>query len=213
MASKVISHVRLCVLLLSCLSLTSCVESTKPLSNPDTCQGDDRLDGVWTRTDDLGETLVVVDAVTAHEKVDLGFPAGMRRAVLITRGKNGMGAPSVYLFFPTKIGDDSYLNFLHLAGDNDTALRTGTLKWTAEIRNSHYAFYKYEVKAGNLVLYKGDQAAVRQAIQAGKIGGTVGEGLVVDSLTDSTENLVKFLASGGCSIFVRQGDEFKKLED
>ena len=87
------------------LLLTSCFDSTVPLSDPHKAKSDDRLTGVWRVRGDGGEMNYY-----HFGRVGEKLPASVMRVVSIEHKPNGYMQQSELLVFPTTIGSKTYLN-------------------------------------------------------------------------------------------------------
>jgi hypothetical protein len=177
------------ILGLLCLVFTSCVDSDNPLSDPKQSAVDPGLVGVWRGREKDG------DVVYYHVGQAGGkFPAGMLRVKIITHNKNGeLPRPDAddTLAFTTVLGKNHYVNVTCL--DADKIKSMGDSKWEPAMADGYF-IYKYEITGDKLALAGMDSKQKAAAVKAGKLKGT-SEG---DNLrfTDTTENLVRFLASG-----------------
>ena len=176
------------ILGLLCLVFTSCVDSDNPLSDPKQATVDPELVGVW-REREKGGDVVYYHVGKAGDR----FPVGMLREKTITHDKNGeLVRPDNgdTLVFTTVLGKNHYVNITGL--DADKIKTMGDAKWEPTMADGYF-IYKYEITGDKLAIAGMDHEQKEAAIKAGKIKGT-GEG---DNLrfTDTTENLVRFLAS------------------
>jgi hypothetical protein len=170
-----------------CLGFTSCVDSDNPLSDPKQSTIDPGLAGVW-RVRDKGDT------VYYHVgKAGSNFPAGMLRVKSITHGKNGeLPHPDNddLLVFTTTLEKNHYLNITSISAERIKSM--GDTKWEPSMADGYF-IYKYEISGDKLTMAGMDSDRKEEAIKAGKIKGTLEEHN--KRITDTTENLAKFIAS------------------
>ena len=175
-----------------CLLASGC-DSKNPLSDPLKSKADERLVGIWQgRGDDGG---VFDDGEWFYHVGHAGdnFPACMMRVVMIQHQKGGVEPPGELLMFPSVLGRKTYLNIV-VGLDNKLVKSLDEKGWKAADVDS-YQLYKYQLDGDTLVLYGMDNGAKKKAINSGKIKGTEGNGSY--RLTDTTENLARFIAEAG----------------
>jgi hypothetical protein len=173
------------------LLLAGCDDSTTPLSAPATSKPDERLVGVWRLREKDGN-------VTYYHVgyPDESLPSGVMRVVVVTHRKQKLRQPIPVLVFPTTIGNKTYLNV------------TGQLikvekGWEAKA----YFLFRYQVDGDSLLLSKMDIDAKETAIDSGKIKGVSDhekskkDWLRTVRLTDTTENLARFVGAAGDSLW------------
>jgi hypothetical protein len=178
-----------------CLLLTSCFDSKTPLSDPEKSKGDERLAGVWRGEGEKGEVSYYHVGRVGDE-----FPESVMRVVGITHTKDGkIGAGDEFLIFPTTIGDKSYLN---VTDGQDKHIKLVEEKgWTSETV-SGYWILRYRVVDDVLTIQGIDDAAQKRAIESGKIKGEIKKGRFTEVFfTDTSENLVNFVAKAGDDLF------------
>jgi hypothetical protein len=168
-----------------CLCASGC-DSKNPLSDPLKSKADERLAGVW-RDRSSAETIQV-----GH--VGVKFPKGVMRISGIIKFE-GKERPAQCLAFPTAIGNKTYLNVV--LGETQIQLldKEG---WKADMVTS-YMLLKYQLDGDKLVVFFMDAGAKVKAIKTGKIKGTVENNSA--TFTDTTENLAKFVAEAGDSLW------------
>lgn len=173
------------------LLLTSCFDTKNPLSDPKTSKADDRLAGVWRFRGDGGE-MNYYHIGHGGEK----FPASVMQVVFVQHMTDGSIESDRLLIFPTTIGDKTYLN----VADIDTAQlkRIEENGWTSEAANA-YLILRYQITGDTLTVHWIDSEAKKRAVEAGKIKGGIEKDPV--HFTDTTENLAKFVAEAGDSLF------------
>ena len=176
------------ILGLLCLVFTSCVDSDNPLSDPKQATFDPGLLGVWRGREKDGD-VVYYHVGKAGDK----FPVGMLRVKTVTHDKNGE-LPRTdngdTLVFTTVLGKNHYVNITGM--DVEKIKSMGDSKWEPAMADGYF-IYKYEITGDKMSVACMDPKQKEAVIKAGKIKGT-SEG---DNprFTDTTENLVRFLAS------------------
>ncbi len=190
---------RVCPLLLVAafsLLLTSCFDTKNPLSDPQKSQPDERLSGVWRFRGDSGE-------VNYYHIGPVGWklPASVMRVVSVQHMRDGTMQSGELLVFPTTIGDKTYLNVAEAEPSQLTLLEEKG--WTNETFHE-YLILRYQITGDVLTLQWTDQEAKKQAIEAGKIKGMIEKDQDRNTrvhFTDTTENLAKFVAEAGDTLF------------
>jgi hypothetical protein len=186
-----------------CFLLSGCVvDSENPLSPPEAAQIDQRLLGDWVASNGDNVHFSAKDAhwmqVVTQSKVD-----DSKRPSKIDR------APETYDFYVTTIGDQTYLNVKMVDKDHKDGMPVT------------YLFYRYKIASdGTLHFWPMGQDEMADFVRTGKIKGTVHQDAhpmmsgnppkpdVDVHLTDSSENLVKFIVRHGADAF---GDETEPL--
>ncbi|MGD9647132.1 MAG: hypothetical protein AB7U73_15585 [Pirellulales bacterium] len=202
------THFRL-FLALGLAWLTGCVESEKPLSDPAISRMDQRLFGLWQRRDPDGavEYLHIGGEYQVPLAADRARPEpGLMQYTSIRHEPNNRAAeaPSGTRFFVTQIGGEDFGSWVFPQEEKDRG------------KPVHFAFYKYRVTPEQLEIWDMDRDATAAAIEAGKLKGVVrrkqrtnaGDAAEYEELriTDSSENIAKFLADGGAkSCFLESG--------
>lgn len=181
------------ILGLLCFAFTSCVDSDNPLSDPKQSTVDAGLLGVW-RVRDKGDTVYYHVGLAGKQ-----FPDGMLRVKSIHHEKNGdLLRPDNddMLVFATTLGNNHYLNITSL--DAKQIKSMGDSKWEPSMADGYF-IYKYEINGDKLTVAGMDSDEKEKAIKAGNIKGVVEKGDMQDGkgvrITDTTENLAKFIAS------------------
>lgn len=167
----------------ACLFLSSCVvDSENPLSSPDTARADKRLIGYWHTESD-----------SDHSVFHFTTVKGGWMHVEITETPPKL-KPDSYDFFPTVIGDDTFLN-VRIIGKDDQ----GRAK-------KSYVFLRYSISSDHVLsMWMMSQDKVAAAVRAGKLKGTVHQDKnpmmtgtpphpdLDVALEESSANLVKFI--------------------
>lgn len=181
------------------LLFAGCDDSKNPLSDPQKSKPDTRLTGVWRLRGDGGE-VTYYHIGTMGDKV----PASLMRVMLVTHSKNGeLHPPGEMLLFPTTLGAKTYLN---LAEANEQQFKLLEEEgWNPKTVGA-YLLPKYRVEKNTLLVWPVDWDAKKAAIQAGKVKGVVEKRDSGDKVmfTDTTENLARFIAEAGDSLFAKE---------
>ena len=175
-----------------CLFASGCDDSKNPLSDPQTSKADERLVGMWLERADDGDVSYHVGH--AGEK----FPACVMRIVEVKHSKGKVEAPNEYLAFSTVIRDKTYLNLV-LDGDRKLVKNLDEKGWK-EVEVNCYTFLKYQIDGDKLVVWIMDEDAKQKAISSGKVKGAK-EPDQPAGFTDSTENVARFVAAAGDSLW------------
>jgi hypothetical protein len=180
----------------ACLLSAGCDDSKNPLSDPQKSKPDARLTGVWRLRDKEGD-------VTYYHIGSVGdkLPPSVMRVLGVRHEKNGNVRPGGdLLIFPTTLGTDTYLNVI---GVDDQQIGLLEKKgWNPQIAG--FFLLKYQVEGDTLLIRLMDGDAKKKAIEGGKVKGVVekpnnGPGKV--EFTDTSENVARFVASAGDSLF------------
>jgi len=181
------------------LTLVGCVESEQPLSSASTAQQDPRLHGLWSHSDG-GNTAYILIGAAEDPPSESGRPPvepGMMRYWSLERNDETqkLAPPSGAQFWCTKVGDHDFGNWISPATKEEPA------------KPETYFFVKYRVEGDRLSIWLQDPGKTAAAIEAGKLQGTVKRrpanasfnpgGVESIRITDSSENIRKFLADGG----------------
>ena len=188
---------RLVPMAAACLLFTSCIDSSVPLSDPNTSKADERLAGNWRQR---GESGHVNDYRIAPARGK--FPASVMRVAGSSRKPDGTTEQlASLLLFPTTIGDKTYLNISD--GKEPQVKLLEEKGWTPETVNTYW-IYRYQITGDVLTMQGVRVDAKNQAIKAGKIKGVIEkdqQGNTQIYFTDTTENLVKFVVEAGDDLF------------
>ena len=124
------------------------------------------------------------------------------QVVAVEFGRDQSLSETVAVGFSTTIGDSHYLN-LSLIADKDHGFdptKPGPLKWL---------FFKYQIDGDRVALWEADSRIVKREIKTGKIAGTIKWGGA--TLTDSSENLAKWVAANDPEIFPEKRTILKRV--
>ena len=190
---------RVCPLLLVAafsLLLTSCFDTKNPLSDPQKSKPDDRLSGLWRFRGDSGE-------VNYYHIGPVGgkLAASILRVVSVQHMPDRTMQSGELLVFPTTIGDKTYLNVADTTPSQLTLLEEKG--WTDEAIKE-YVLLRYQITGDTLSIQWMDSDAKKRAIEAGKIKGVIEKDQDRNTrvhFTDTTENLAKFVAEAGDTLF------------
>ena len=175
-----------------CLLLTACTtDSINPLSSPDSAQPDHQLVGIWRGRNDPDKETFRISITNTHWMHVIITPDQTdteKRPSMIDR------KPESYDFFPTVIGNNTFLNVV-TTGKDDAGHPTKT-----------YQILRYTVKGNHeLQMWMISQDAAAAAVRAGKLQGHVDQGKdpmmvgqpphpdVDVTLHSSSADLVKFI--------------------
>jgi hypothetical protein len=183
----------------ACLGAAGCGDSTAPLSDPAAAKVDQRLLGVWRiKAEDGSVTYCHVGQ--AGEKL----PGAMRIAT-VTHREDRIEPPTLLLAFVSRLGDKTYLNVAD--GKPERAERVAAEGWKTV---DAYFILRYEMADDKLTIWTMDAGAKRQAVEGGKIKGTTERRQAL--LTDTTENLARFVAAAGDGLFRPEPARLERLE-
>jgi hypothetical protein len=190
-----------------CLLFTSCFDSSVPLSDPVKSRADQRLAGVWRLRNDDG-------SMTYYHLGRVGdrLPASVMRVAGVQHKWDGMTQFDELLLFPTTIGDKTYLNVSD--GKDEQVKRLEQQGWTPETVTS-YLLLRYQVTGDTLTVQWIDGDAKKRAVEAGTIKGKVEkdqDGNARAMFTDTTENLVKFIAEAGDDLFSKNALKLERVK-
>ena len=111
--------------------------------------------------------------------------------------------------FATAIGGKNYLNVVML--DKEAVQRLDENGGKLADSVDGYKLLKYQIDGDKLLIWQMDEGAEAQAIKAGKVKGVKGDGPENPAkITDSTENVARFVAAAGDSLW--QKKEMMRLE-
>jgi hypothetical protein len=176
----------LSVLVLAC----GCVDSKNPLSSADSAKVDEGIVGTWRESTNDGETIYHVGL--AGDK----YPAGMLRIITVTSHNNTLEAPQHYIGYTTTLKGKSYLNIVL---DEAKIKDFGQNGWDADKVEGYY-FVRYKIEDNKGTVWSVSNDARKEAIKAGKIKGVI-EDQGDSRFTDTGENVAKFIAGAGDSIW------------
>jgi hypothetical protein len=190
------------------IALSGCVESERPLSDAKKAKVDNRLCGVWTKSDG-SKTLVLVCGRSEIK----GHPAGMMRLESIEMDNVNQTFLSLPLyFFISDVGEQSFFNLLSISGRMKPSIGEerpidfgieGDYQAFVGGPGEKYSFLRYQIsrdrenKQDTLTLWEPDDDLAKKAVRRGAIKGTVGTKITEGdaTFTDSSENLAAFFKS------------------
>ncbi len=193
----------------ACLLFASCIDSTVPLSAPDTSVADERLLGDWRLRGDDG-SVNDYRVVAAGDKL----PASVMRLTGHARKPDDTTEQfEPLLFFPTTIGQTTYLNVIE--GKETIVKQIEDKGWTAETVNA-YRIFRYRFEGQMLVVHIMDTDAKRRFIESGKIKGVIEknkDGFVTNiCFQDTSENLARFVTEVGDSLFSKDEIRLQRVK-
>ncbi len=174
------------------LFLAGCVDSTKPLVDPQKAKPDKGLWGLWRHVDQEGHISFYHIGQAGDE-----WPDGVFRVVGVSHREGKVEPPGEMLLFTAQVGGKSYLN---IAEPKPALLEKIKEKGWEAVEG--YFLWRYQIEGDRLTVWAMDNEAKRQAIEAGKLKGEMSAGQVrFAKFTDTPENLARFLAEAGDSLF------------
>lgn len=181
------SFLRIVSLIAIVSAFTACPPASKqPLSSSQNSKPDSQFKGVWANAKQS-------DYVYFHRA------GSQTEALVFSSDKKGIKASNAYQFFPTKIGDQSYLNIR-------------TLDLGSHQPGDDYIFARYEFEKGTLKIWTMNEKMVRAAVKSGKLKGTINAKNHYTTLTDSSANLVQFIRkSDPKKLFSEEFGVFRKM--
>jgi hypothetical protein len=190
-----------------CLLITSCYDSKQPLSDPLKSKSDPQLVGLWRHRDDSGET-------TYYHLGRVGdkLPAAVLHVTSITHTTDGKLTQGEFLVFPTVIGEGTYLNCFE--GKEGQIKQLEEKGWNSDAATK-YTFMKYRIDGDIMTLKWVDGDAKTRFVKAGKIKGASekdADGNSHTVLSDTTENLVKFLSESSGELFSKDELRLERMK-
>lgn len=180
---------------LTCLLLAGCDDSNVPLSNPDNSKPDVRLSGVWRLRDPDGNVTYYHIGLAGDK-----MPNSVLLVVGVTHSKDGGVEPhgSLLLAFSTKLGDSTYLN---MTEGKEQQIKLFEQKDWKSIGS--FFLLKYTFDKDVLLIRAMNRDAKQRAIEDRKIKGVIQKAKFNTAVrfTDTTENLARFVAGAGDSLF------------
>ena len=197
----------LLALVTACLFFAGCDDSSSPLSNPEKSKPDARLAGIWRLRNDDGD-VIYYHMGRPGEKL----PGSMLRVVGVKHTKNGnLEQGGELLIFPTTLGTGTYLN---VADGSEQQIKLLEEKGRRPELFTNFFLPKYKIEGDRLLLWFMDGDAKRQAIESGKIKGLIRKEKSTTTVrfTDTTENLARFVASAGDSLFSKEPIRLERVK-
>lgn len=186
-----------------CLLIAGCDDSTVPLSDPAKASPDERLTGVWQKSDSGTTTYYLVGHLGGKA------PEAVMRVVSITKFEDGrLGEPNQFLLFPTDIAGKSYLNVGLVTQEQlATIQETG---WKPDLVDSYFLL-RYRVEGNTVLAWVMEPEAKQKAIEAGQIKGEIKEdGGKRIRFTDTAENVAQLVADMGDTLFIDEPLRFER---
>lgn len=181
------------------------IGSDSPVSDPDKAKADESLVGTWETT--------VIQPDAAHkgltvEKLVLpGYPPGLMKATLnATKPDN---TPKSLVFFVSDLNGQKFANLV----SEDIKDPRHLPAWD-KLKAKGYGIQKYDVSGDTLKLWLERQTVLEKAIMAGKLKGKWAGGPYYSyiQLTDTSDNLARFLASEDSKELFVKGSELKRVK-
>jgi len=194
----------------ACLPLAGC-DSKNPLSDPAQSKPDPRLAGVWRWKDPSG----VVEYYHVG-RAGGKLPDSVTQLIGVTHHGDGhLTGSAVVLMFPAVLGNTAFLN-VGMEGSNHQQGAVDRLKregWTPGVLES-YSIFKYRVEGDAILLWQMTAVAMKQAVTSGKIKGSLAEQgkIGVSRFTDTTENVARFVAAAGDSLFEKEPKRLERVK-
>lgn len=201
--------------------VSGCVLSENPLSDPARTVVDEDLCGAWARTQN-GR----IDQYAIVGRPDGGkLPPGAMTLQLfdVDENKTTTTAPSVFVFFISKLGKNEYWNLLVHPDPSDRGSvapleNVDFSKWLQKAEH-RFLFCRAVRTKEEITLLEMDSEAVAKAVNEGKLRGRVSRNpkkipeLSVH-LTESTANLEKLFGSDAATEFFAKDSSrtYKKLK-
>ena len=191
------------------LLCSSCDDSKTPLSDPQQSKPDAGLVGTWRFREKSGQVLYYHIG-----RIPGKLPQSVMRLIGINFSKeNNLESPAEMLLFPTQIGDRRYLN---AAGVEDPEkLKAMEEKGFNPPDIGGYWLLAYRLEKDAMTVWPMDAAAKKRAIEAGKVKGQISKGesgYETVRFTDSSENLARFVAEAGDSLFVKEPLHLERIK-
>jgi hypothetical protein len=191
---------RLWLIVAAVLLLAGCGDSKNPLSDPQTSKPDERLSGVWQWTGKDGQ-VTYYHVGCASEKL----PKGTMRVAHVQHEKGRIESPGEFLMFPTILGEKTYLNVAAVKGQQVKLVEEKG--WKAV---DSYMILKYQVDGDQLSVWAMDADAKKRAIDGGKVEGVIEKNKPI-KFTDTTENVARFVAEAGDSLFSKKPERLERV--
>lgn len=189
------------------LPLTGC-DSDHPLSDPKTSKPDERLVGKWRLLGKDGQVLYW-NVGRMSEK----SPKGVMRVTFAVQGKGKAEPPEDFLMFPTVLGEKTYLNVISEKGQPDRFCEEKGEEGRKAKTADSYHIFKYQVDGDRLLVWKMDGNAKARAIEGGSIKGIAKrERLGRIEFTDTSENVARFVAEAGDSLFSKESLRLERID-
>jgi hypothetical protein len=199
--------------------------SDNPLSDPASAKPDRRLIGTWYSKDPVEKqqsTFLHIgpaggidpnqrdsnfETNEVTEKVGQEYPEQFKKFMRATQVYfyDGQLVSRSAVFFPTQLGSGWYVSLPYYQQNNGKKISIG------------YSFWRYNLEGDTLTVWDPEdcKAVIIEAIRRGKLKGEVHTREIIGEipeLTDSTENIRKYLrAEGDTKIAKMQGTEFRRI--
>lgn len=188
-----------CFVPLFALCFASCAISKSPLSPMSEAKFDESMFGVWVTVSNgqLTDYYHIGSPRIDHAKGEVAPPDGVGRLVTVTHELKGVAPLYDNYFFVTRLDGKTYINAI---GTPPTSFKFDGKQKT------DYFIYRYETRGDRASLWFADGEFIKDEIRVGKIKGQF------DTLTDSTENLAKWMKETSAKVFPDENKiELKRL--
>lgn len=188
-----------------CLLLTSCIDSQKPLCDPEDAKADANLTGTWRTKFEDGAVDYYHIALAGGK-----LPAGVMRIVTVAFDKDGkLSRPGELLAFSADVGDHRFLNVAMIDDQDFDSIETSG--WDSALIKG-YLIVKYQVDEDKLTVWEIDAQAKRQLIDSKKLAGTIDKTSIF--FTDTQENIVAVLSGPDSeNLFTKTPTVYERIRD
>lgn len=190
------ARLRLAGLAALSLFFPSCM-SKQPLGDFKRAVVDKQLLGTWVPTEDRGVSYLHIGRLKGNQA-----PRGFVQILSVEFGDRQELFGTDAVGFSTTIADCRYLNLSPIV-QKDQRFDPADAE-----RLGGWLFFKYQIDGNRVEAWAADSSFVKREIAAGKIAGAVNWGGA--TLTDSSENLAKWVAANDSKIFVEK-TTFKRV--
>lgn len=206
-------HVKMFALLaIFCVLTLGCVESKHPFSDPDASVADLSAVGVWKEVVESNKVSLLIIGLNPYRSAK-GAPPGLMSFQRVELGEeNELSSGSEGTFFPSKIGNDNFMNCYRKNTEDLRSLQSEgdkyVMVWKPNM-DDYFTILKYRLDGDQLELWDGNEEGVAAAIESGGVKGIVERDakdnhLTVAKLTDTTANIRKYIATNGSKVLFRE---------
>lgn len=182
--------------------LAGCVDSAKPLVDPQKTKPDKRLVGLWRHVGEDGQVSFYHIGQAGQE-----WPEGVFRVVGVSHQGGKLEPPVEMLLFPAQVGSTSYLNIAEVKPDLVEKIKQQG--WEAV---QGYFIWRYQIDGERMSIWPMDNEAKRQAIESGNLKGEISTGKFrFAKFTDTPEKLIRFLNEAGEKLFSKEAVRLERL--
>lgn len=171
------------------LMMTSCIDSEKPLSDPEQAKPAKELLGLWRERQEDGSTRYY--HVGLADDMNM-FPGRLMQMAIVDHHKDGTieADPNAFFLFPTTLGDRHFLNITVLEPDQLKEVKKSG--WKPEMFKGYW-IYEYKLDGDKVKLLMMDPEQKKSLIESKKLKGIIKTDQI--SFQVSTEDLVKLITS------------------